>query len=374
MEAADGEIRHLSDGGFYDEMFERTGQPRPLAEMLAQRLTALSDGELERRQKAADLALLNMGITFNVYGHEAGTEKVWPFDIVPRIIESREWNHIERGLKQRIRALNLFIDDIYHDQRIIKDGIVPEWLIDSGKNLLQALRRAQPAARHLVPHHGHRPGARRRRPDLRARGQSALPLRRLVRAGEPRSDEADVSADLRGPLDPPVEDYPEQLLRMLQYIAPPTVGDPNVVVLTPGIYNSAYFEHCFLAQQMGVELVQGSDLVVTDGYVFMRTTSGFERVDVIYRRIDDDFLDPLTFRADSTLGVPGLMDVYRAGRVALANAPGTGIADDKAVYAYVPQMIKYYLGEDMILPNVPTYRLRRSEAVRARAGESSTNW
>jgi uncharacterized circularly permuted ATP-grasp superfamily protein len=153
----------------------------------------------------------------------------------------------------------------------------------------------------------------------------------------------------------PVEGYPEQLLKMLQYIAPPGVRDPNVVVMTPGIYNSAYFEHCFLAQQMGVELVQGSDLLVSDGYVHMRTTKGFERVDVIYRRIDDDFLDPLTFRPDSTLGVPGIMDVYRAGRVALANAPGTGIADDKAVYAYVPQIIKYYLGEDILLPNVPSY-------------------
>jgi uncharacterized circularly permuted ATP-grasp superfamily protein len=341
--------------GFYDEMFESDGKPRPLAEMLAQRLTALSDGELGRRQKAADLALLNMGITFNVYGHEAGTEKVWPFDIVPRIIDSREWNHIERGLKQRIRALNLFIDDIYHERRIIKEGIVPSWLIDSGKNLLSRCAG-------LDPPHGiwcHITGTDLVRDadgqiyvledNLRCPSGVSYVLenREVMKRTFPQIFE--------GLSIQPVEDYPEQLLRMLQYIAPPTVGDPNVVVMTPGIYNSAYFEHCFLAQQMGVELVQGSDLLVTDGYVFMRTTSGFERVDVIYRRIDDDFLDPLNFRPDSTLGVPGLIDVYRAGRVALANAPGTGIADDKAVYAYVPQMIKYYLGEDMILPNVPTF-------------------
>ena len=341
--------------GFYDEMFEDDGRPRPLAQMLAQRLTALSEGELERRQKAADLALLNMGITFNVYGHEAGTEKVWPFDIVPRIIEAREWQHIEHGLKQRIAALNLFIDDVYHDRKIIKDRVIPEWLIASGKNLMARCA-------DLNPPHGiwcHITGT-----DLVRNGDGqfyvlednlrcpsgvsyVLENREVMKRTFPQIFD--------GLSIQPVEDYPEQLLRMLQYIAPPTVGNPNVVVLTPGIYNSAYFEHCFLAQQMGVELVQGSDLVVTDGYVFMRTTHGFERVDVIYRRIDDDFLDPLTFRPDSALGVPGLIDVYRSGRVALANAPGTGIADDKAVYAYVPQMIKYYLDQDILLPNVPTF-------------------
>ncbi len=341
--------------GFYDEMFLADGRPRPRAEMLAQRLTSLSEGELQRRQKAADLALLNMGITFNVYGHEAGTEKVWPFDIVPRIIDSKEWQYIERGLIQRIRALNLFIDDIYHDRKILHDRAIPDWLIDSGKNLL-----AHCAG--LNPPHGiwcHITGTDLVRDDqgqiyvlednLRCPSGVSYVLenREVMKRTFPQIFD--------GLTIQPVEDYPEQLLRMLQHIAPPTPGDPNVVVMTPGIYNSAYFEHCFLAQQMGVELVQGTDLVVADGYVFMRTTHGFDRVDVIYRRIDDDFLDPLTFRADSALGVPGLIDVYRAGRVALANAPGTGIADDKAVYAYVPQMIKYYLGEEMLLPNVPTY-------------------
>jgi uncharacterized circularly permuted ATP-grasp superfamily protein len=341
--------------GFYDEMFEADGRPRSQAEVLARRLTELSDGELQRRQKAADLALLNMGITFNVYGHEAGTEKVWPFDIVPRIIEPAEWAFIERGLIQRIRALNLFIDDVYHDRKIIADHLVPEWLISSGKSLLdrcQGLNPPQGIWCHITGTDLVRDGDGEiyvLEDNLRCPSGVSYVLenREVMKRTFPQVFDG-LSIE-------PVEDYPEQLLRMLQHIAPTTFEDPNVVVLTPGIHNSAYFEHCFLAQQMGVELVQGSDLVVSDGYVFMRTTHGFERVDVIYRRIDDDFLDPHAFRRDSTLGVPGLIDVYRAGRVALANAPGTGIADDKAVYAYVPQMIKYYLSEDVILPNVPTF-------------------
>ena len=309
-----------------------------------------------RRQKAADLALLNMGITFNVYGHAAGTEKVWPFDIIPRIIEFEEWKSIERGLKQRIHALNLFIDDLYHDQKILRDGVLPDWLIQSGKCFLKPCAGLNPPRRHLVPHHRHRPGARRRRPDVRAGRQSPLSLRRVLRAGKPRGDEADLlrrcSTACRSCRSKTI---PNNCWRCCSTSRRTVVNEPTVVVLTPGVYNSAYFEHCFLAQQMGVELVQGSDLVVEDGYVYMRTTRGLQRVDVIYRRIDDDFLDPATFRPDSALGVPGLMDVYRAGHVALANAPGTGIADDKAVYAYVPQIIKYYLDEDILLPNVPTF-------------------
>jgi uncharacterized circularly permuted ATP-grasp superfamily protein len=340
---------------FYDEMFEADGRPRRRAEVLAQRLQALSEGELQRRQKAADLALLNMGITFNVYGHEAGTEKVWPFDIVPRIIEAAEWDFIERGLKQRIRALNLFIDDVYNERKILRDKVVPEWLIASGKCMLSrcaGLKPPQGIWCHITGTDLVRDSAGELyvlEDNLRCPSGVSYVLenREVMKRTFPQVFDG-LSIE-------PVEDYPEQLLRMLQYIAPPSVDAPNVVVLTPGLYNSAYFEHCFLAQQMGVELVQGSDLVVADGLVFMRTTHGLERVDVIYRRIDDDFLDPLNFRPDSALGVPGLIDVYRAGRVALANAPGTGIADDKAVYAYVPQMIKYYLDQDIILPNVPTY-------------------
>lgn len=341
--------------GFYDEMFDVEGRPRARAELLARRLMALSDGELSRRQKAADLALLNMGITFNVYGHEAGTEKVWPFDIVPRILDALEWDQIERGLRQRIRALNYFIDDVYNERQIIHDGAVPEWLVSSGRCLLtkcQGLRPPKGIWCHITGTDLVRDSDGQiyvLEDNLRCPSGVSYVLenREVMKRTFPQIFD--------GLSIQPVENYPEQLLRMLQYIAPEHVDEPKVVVLTPGIYNSAYFEHCFLAQQMGVQLVQGSDLVVTDGLVFMRTTHGFERVDVIYRRIDDDFLDPEVFRSDSTLGVPGLMDVYRAGRVALANAPGTGIADDKAVYGYVPQMIKYYLNEDVLLPNVPTY-------------------
>ena len=341
--------------GFYDEMFSDFGKPRPCAEMLVRRIEALTDGELQRRQKAAELALLNMGITFAVYGHEAGTEKVLPFDLVPRIIEAEEWNHIERGLKQRMEAINLFIDDIYSDQRILKDGVVPSELILSAKTYL-------PQCGGLKPPRGiwcHVTGT-----DLVRDGDGqiyvlednlrcpsgvsyVLENREVMKRTFPQI--------FAGSRIRPVHEYPTRLLELLHHIAPDGVSNPGVVVLTPGIYNSAYFEHSFLALQMGVELVEGSDLVVHDGFVYMRTTRGFERVDVIYRRLDDDFLDPRTFRSDSLLGVPGLMDVYRAGRVALANAPGTGVADDKAVYAYVPQIIKYYLGEDILLPNVPTY-------------------
>jgi uncharacterized circularly permuted ATP-grasp superfamily protein len=341
--------------GFFDEMFDPSGCPRPHAELLARRLASLTEGELLRRQKAADAALLNMGITFNVYGHEAGAEKIFPFDIVPRIIASDEWKAIEAGLRQRITALNMFIDDMYHQQRIVRDGVFPEYMGSSAKNYLKQCAGMKPP-RGVWCHITGTDLVRDRdgtvyvlEDNLRCPSGVSYVLenREVMKRTFPQVfDGLSILT---------VEDYPEQLLKMLQYIAPPSAGDPNVVVLTPGAYNSAYFEHCFLAQQMGVELVQGSDLVVNEGYVHARTTRGLKRVDVIYRRIDDDFLDPLAFRPDSMLGVPGLIDVYRAGRVALANAPGTGIADDKAVYAYVPQMIRYYLGEEIKLPNVPTF-------------------
>jgi uncharacterized circularly permuted ATP-grasp superfamily protein len=341
--------------GFYDEMFLPDGQPRPRAELLARRLQSLSEGELQRRQKSADKALLNMGITFNVYGHEAGTEKIWPFDLIPRIIEHGEWEKIEAGLRQRIMALNMFINDLYHDQKIVRDGVFPEYMAQSAKNFLAPCQGLNPP-RGIWCHITGTDLVRDTdgqiyvlEDNLRCPSGVSYVLenREVMKRTFPLLFE--------GLTILPVENYPEQLLKMLQYISPPTARDPNVVVMTPGVYNSAYFEHSFLAQQMGVELVQGSDLVVSDGFVHMRTTRGLERVDVIYRRIDDEFLDPRTFRSDSMLGVPGLMDVYRSGRVALANAPGTGVADDKAVYAYVPRMIKYYLGEEIKLPNVPTY-------------------
>jgi uncharacterized circularly permuted ATP-grasp superfamily protein len=341
--------------GFYDEMIAADGRPRAGTAPLVQRIAALPAGELLQRQRAAEEALLQLGITFNVYGEAAGTERIFPFDIIPRIVEATDWVYIERGLKQRIQALNCFIDDIYHAQKIVKDGVVPEYLIRSAKHFLPPCVGLHPA-RGVWCHVIGTDLVRDRDGQLYVLEDNlrcpsgvsyVLENREVLKATFPR-----VFEDSRVR---PVEEYPSRLLGTLQSLAPAAVASPTVVVLTPGIYNSAYFEHAFLAQQMGVELVEGRDLAVADGWVWMRTTRGLERVDVIYRRIDDDFLDPQVFRADSLLGVPGLMEVYRAGRVALANAPGTGIADDKVLYAYVPQMITYYLGEDSVLPNVPTY-------------------
>ena len=340
---------------FYDELIDSAGQPRTGARILVERIESLPDGDILARQKAAEVAMYNMGITFTVYGSDEGTEKIFPFDIVPRIVEAHDWKYIERGLKQRIHALNLFIDDIYHDQKILKDKAIPAEIILSATSF-------RPQCVGLDVPRGiwcHITGTDLVRDsdgqhyvledNLRCPSGVSYVLenRQILKRTLPLAFEA---SRVRA-----VDDYPARLLETLQYLAPDHVSSPTVVVLTPGMYNSAYFEHSFLAQQMGVELVEGSDLVVMDGFVHMRTTRGFQRVDVIYRRIDDDFIDPKTFRADSVLGVPGLIDVYRSGRVALANAPGTGIADDKAVYAYLPQIVQYYLGEDMILPNVPTY-------------------
>lgn len=341
--------------GFYDELFTSEGAPREQAKLLVQRIEALTDGELQRRQKAAEQMLMNLGITFNVYGSDAGTERVFPFDLVPRIITADEWQFLERGLKQRIRALNLFIGDIYGEQRILKDEIVPRELILSATTFRENCIGLRPP-RDIWCHVTGTDLVRDRdgvfyvlEDNLRCPSGVSYVLenREVMKRTLPQVFE--------GLRIVPVEDYPERLLAMLLSIAPPHATDPTVVVLTPGVFNSAYFEHSFLAQQMGVELVEGSDLVVVDEQVFMRTTNGLAQVDVIYRRIDDDFLDPLAFRPDSVLGVPGLMDAYRAGNVALANAPGTGVADDKAVYAYVPQIIRYYLDEEILLPNVPTY-------------------
>jgi uncharacterized circularly permuted ATP-grasp superfamily protein len=318
-------------------------------------METLPAGELLRRQQSAERALLHMGITFNVYGDSAGTERIFPFDLVPRIVAASEWDHIERGLKQRIHALNLFLDDIYHQQRIVKDGVIPAEIIRSAKSF-------RPSCVGMSPPHGvwchitgtdlvrHRDGQIFVLEDnLRCpSGVSYVLANRIVM----KRTFPQVFKSLRIR---PVDDYPSRLRDMLESMSPPGVESPRVVVLTPGIYNSAYFEHSFLAQQMGVELVEGRDLIVSDGFVWMRTTQGFERVDVIYRRIDDDFIDSTMFRADSVLGVSGLMEVCKAGHVALANAPGSGVADDKVVYAYVPNIVKYYLGEEIILPNVPTF-------------------
>ena len=333
----------------------QTGMPRPAVQMLVERIESFPEGELNRRQIAAEHALLRMGITFNVYADEQGIEKIFPFDLIPRIIDANEWAWIERGLKQRIHALNLFIDDVYHDQKILKDGVVPADVVLSSERYLKPCIGLNPPRGVWC----HITGT-----DLVRDGDGQVYVlednlgcpsgvsyvvenRQLMKRTFPQ---------LFGMSQiQPVEEYPSQLLNMLRYLVTDKVLSPEVALLTPGIHNSAYFEHSFLAQQMGVELVEGRDLVVMDGFVHMRTTKGFERVDVIYRRINDDFLDPTVFKPESMLGVPGLMDVYKAGRVALVNAPGTCVADDKVVCSFVPQIIKYYLDEDIIVPNVPTY-------------------
>lgn len=341
--------------GFYDELYGEGGTPKPAAALLIERLGTFSDGELERRQQAAELALLNMGITFNVYHDDAGTEKIMPFDIVPRIVAGDDWAFLDRGLKQRIEALNLFIDDIYHEQKIVKDGVVPEFVVQSSKGYMPSCQGFDPPKGiwcHITGTDMIRGGDGQfyvLEDNMRCPSGVSYMLenRQVLKRTLPQIFAA---MPVR-----PVDDYPDRLLATLSYLAPDHIATPTVVVLTPGIYNSAYFEHAFLAQQMGVELVEGRDLVIVDSFVMMRTTQGLQRVDVIYRRIDDDFLDPQVFRPDSALGVPGLMEVYKAGRVAIGNAPGTGVADDKVIYGYAPQIVKYYLDEDIIIPNVETY-------------------
>ncbi|HVJ66695.1 MAG TPA: circularly permuted type 2 ATP-grasp protein [Caulifigura sp.] len=348
----------------FDELFCQDGAPRPELAGIARKMVALSSGDLARKQAAAEAMLRTLGITFAVYGHSDGAEKVWPFDILPRIVAADEWRTVERGLRQRITALNLFLSDVYNEKRILRDKVIPAELVETAATY-------RPMCVGQRPQQGvwcHITGTDLVRnsdgqfyvleDNLRCPSGVSYVLenREVMKRTLPHMFEGLSVVS--------VDDYPERLLDTLQSVAPRGIPDPTVVVLTPGIFNSAYFEHSFLAQQMGVELVEGSDLVIRDGYVHMRTTTGLKRVDVIYRRIDDDFLDPKCFRADSMLGVPGLMEVYRQGRVTLANAPGNGIADDKAVYAYVPRIIQYYLKEDPILPNVPTYVCSEPEGLK----------
>lgn len=342
-------------GDFYDELFAAKGQPRPEAKLLIERINSLASEELRRRQRAAQTALMKMGATFNVYNDLQGTERILPFDLIPRVLGSGEWAELERGLKQRIHALNLFLADIYNEQKIISDGVIPAELVNSATGFFKQCMGLKPPGG-IWCHITGTDLVRDRdgqwyvlEDNLRCPSGVSYVLenRRVMKSCFPQ-----LFATLGIQ---PVDDYSSHLLETLLNLAPANLPHPTVVVLTPGMYNSAYFEHSFLAQQMGVELVEGRDLVVADGYLQMRTTKGLQRVDVVYRRIDDDFIDPTVFRADSMLGVPGLMEVYRAGRVAIANSLGTGVADDKVIYAYVPQMIKYYLGEEQILQNVPTY-------------------
>lgn len=351
--------RSYPAAGLYDELVRPGGQLREAARALGHRLSALDDEAIRQRKAAAELAIQTMGITFTVYSQKAGgsIDRAWPFDIIPRIIPKSEWDGIERGLKQRVRALNRFIDDIYHDQKIVKDGVFPREVLSKSRNF-------RPQCVGIDPPLGiwaHICGS-----DLvRDRDGTVYVLEDNLRVPsgvsymlENRQVMKRVFAGLFENYDIlPVDDYPSQLLEMLSSVAPKGVKRPEVVVLTPGIYNSAYFEHAYLAQQMGAELVEGTDLMVDEkSRVFMRTVNGLEPVHVIYRRIDDLFLDPEAFHKDSVLGVPGLMRAWKKGNVTLVNAPGAGVADDKVVYAYVPDIIRYYLDEDAIIPNVPTYR------------------
>ena len=341
----------------YDEMFDATGRPRPRYEELYQRLLDMPTETLFERQQAANLMFLNQGITFTVYGEEEGTERIWPYDLLPRIITGAEWAIIERGLTQRITALNLFLKDIYHEGRILSAGIIPRALVYSCRQFRREMRGLK------VPHDIYVSIVGTDLVRLPGGGFAVLEDNLRVPSGVSymianRQVMKRVFPSLFGSYGVrPIDHYGQALLSTLRALTPASRPDPTIILLTPGVYNSAYFEHTFLARQMGIELVEGRDLLVHDNIVYMRTTGGLRRVDVIYRRIDDDFLDPLAFRPGSTLGVPGLLNAYRAGNIALANAIGTGIADDKALYAYVPAIISYYLGEEPILPNVETFLL-----------------
>ncbi len=343
--------------GLYDELVQSAGRPRRWARPLCRFFSALKDPELQDRKSASDLAIRSMGITFTVYSEEEGSiDRAWPFDLIPRVIQKKEWEGIEKGLKQRVHALNLFIDDLYHEQKVIKDGIFPNEILAESKNFRKQCVGVDPP----LGVWAHICGS-----DLvRDKDGTVYVLEDNLRVPsgvsymlENRQVMKRVFPELFEHYSiQPVDEYPSNLYDVLVSLSPRKSVHPEVVVLTPGIYNSAYFEHAYLAQQMGVELVEGPDLVVCeDNCVYMRTIEGLARVDVIYRRVDDLFLDPEVFDPDSLLGVKGLMRAWKKGTVALANAPGAGVADDKVVYAYVPKIIKYYLGEDPILPNVPTY-------------------
>ena len=342
-------------GDFYDEMFAEDGSIRPHYKALADRLAHLSLEEFEEIRQAVDLAFLRQGVTFTVYSDDEGTERIFPFDLIPRIIPNSEWVQVERGLKQRVRALNAFLHDIYHEQKILNEGVIPRSYVDSAEHFRPEMMGID------VPHNTyiHVCGTdliRDRQGQycvLEDNGRTpsgvsyVLENRQVMKRAFPGFFPR---IGVRS-----VTDYSDRLLNVLKSIAPSQKDNPTVAVLTPGVYNSAYFEHCFLARQMGVEIVEGRDLVVQDNRVYLRSITGLQQVDVIYRRIDDDFLDPKVFRKDSLLGVPGIVEAYKAGNVALANSLGTGVADDKVIYYFVPKMIEFYLSEQPILPNVETW-------------------
>jgi uncharacterized circularly permuted ATP-grasp superfamily protein len=346
---------------FFDEMFSAPGVARPHYSRLLASFKEMGAADFERKRDLAAASFLTQGVTFTVYNDDEGTERIFPFDLIPRIIPAHEWDLVERGLTQRITALNLFLHDIYHGQNILRDGVIPKQIIWEAASFRPEFMHFD-VARNI---HIHICGT-----DLiRDRAGKYLVLEDNARCPSGVSYVLENRHAMKRIFPVlfseyrvrPVEDYSQELLNTLRYIAPATAEQPTVVLLTPGIYNSAYYEHSFLARSMGIEIVEGRDLVVQDGYVFMRTTKGFKRVDVIYRRINDDFLDPRVFRKDSGLGVAGLVDAYRRGHVSLANAIGTGVGDDKVVYHFVPKMIRYYLGQDPILENVPTYLASQPE-------------
>jgi uncharacterized circularly permuted ATP-grasp superfamily protein len=339
----------------YDEMLAPDGTPRPAYRALCEQMFSLEGAALKQIQQSADSSFLHQGITFTVYGKEEGLERVFPFDLIPRILSSREWATIEAGLKQRIEALNLFLHDLYHDAKILKDGIIPRHVVYTCKHYRREMRGVNVPKNIYVAIAG---SDLVRLPD----GQFAVledNLRVPSGVSYMLANRQVLKQVLPGLAENygvrPVDNYAQILLSTLRELAPQRRAEPTIALLTPGVYNSAYYEHTFLARQMGIELVEGRDLLVYDNVVHMRTTGGLKRVDVLYRRIDDDFVDPLAFRSDSILGVAGLMNAYRAGNVTLANAIGTGVADDKAMYAYVPAIIRYYLQQDPILPNIETF-------------------
>ena len=347
-------FRRYEFNGSYDEMFRSVDLPRKQYRPLYTQLLNLGADELRRSKQEADQSFFNQGITFTVYGSEKGTERIFPHDLLPRIITAAEWETIERGLTQRITALNLFLKDVYHEARIIEEGVVPAKIVYTCKHYRREMRGIKvprdvyvtvvgtdlirtPEGNFVVLEDNLR---------VPSGVSYMLTSRRVMKHIFPML--------FRKCRVRPIEQYSQVLLSALKSLAPEGRTEPTVVLLTPGSYNSAYFEHTYLARQMGIELVEGRDLVVHDNVVYMRTTFGLQRVDVIYRRIDDDYLDPLVFEGHSALGAVGLFNAYRAGNVAFANALGTGVADDKAIYAYVPKIIKYYLNEDPILENVET--------------------
>ena len=351
-----GMFKEYTEDQFFDEMFDESGQPRPIYQGVFDQLSSMSPDDFAIRRRRADLTLLHQGITFTVYDNDNNnTERVWPVDLVPRIVTAQDWSPIEAGLKQRIRALNMFLHDVYHEQKILKDGILPADLVLGSADYRREIFGATVAKDTYI----HITGTDLIRDakgvwyiledNLRCPSGVSYVMenRQVMKNAFPMTFER---YGVRS-----VDGYALDLREALRKVAPEGVENPTIILLTPGIYNSAYFEHTFLAKQMGIELCEGRDLIVDDAHVYMRTTQGLRRVDVIYRRVDDEWLDPLTFRSDSGLGVPGLVNAWRAGNVTLANAIGSGVADDKAIYSFTPQIIKYYLSEEPLLPIVPTY-------------------